>query len=61
MIAKPHSDAIKRVILENMIRLADDHREHCKGEECNISLSLIPMLLEMAGITVSTELFARFA
>lgn len=44
----------------NALRLADDHRKHCEGESCNISLSLMLSLLHKAGIEVPKDEVSRF-
>jgi len=54
MIAK------EKLLLDNALRLADQHREHCEGAACNIALSLIYELLERAGIEVSADDRRRF-
>lgn len=44
-----------KLLKQNAIRLATHHRKHCDGEECNISLSLLLDLLELAGIELTEE------
>lgn len=44
----------------NALRLADDHRKHCEGATCNISLSVILNLLHKAGIEVPQDEVNRF-
>lgn len=40
----------KQAIKENAIRLAEHHKKHCEGPDCNISLYLLRRALELAGI-----------
>lgn len=44
---------LKQLIKENAIRLADHHRGHCDGAECNISLYLLGRTLSLAGIALT--------
>lgn len=44
-------DAVKA----NMIRLAREHRRHCCGPDCVISLYYIQWLLEKANIILSAD------
>ncbi len=43
---------------ENALRLADDHREHCAGEICTVSLKGLAELLRDAGFDM-TEVETR--
>jgi hypothetical protein len=45
----------EQVVKENAIRLAEHHKKHCDGADCNISLYMVRRLLEMAGIELSDE------
>jgi hypothetical protein len=38
---------------ENALRLADDHREHCTGGNCTVSLVALGLLLKRAGYELS--------
>lgn len=49
-----------KLILTNMLRLADHHRKHCDGASCNISLSFILKLLQRAGISTTLEEASHF-
>lgn len=42
----------KQVIKENAIKLAEHHKTHCIGQECDISLYLLRRALELAGIVI---------
>jgi hypothetical protein len=48
------------VILKNLLRLADHHREHCDGATCNVSLSFLLEVLQRAGIEVPADQRSRF-
>ena len=48
------SDMMKRIIKENIIKLAVEHKDKCNGH-CNISLILIAEFLENAGIKLTKE------
>jgi hypothetical protein len=48
------------LIVTNMIRLADHHRQHCDGAACNISLSFMLELFERAGIKLTAEQMTHF-
>jgi len=43
------------VIVDTMIRLAKEHRKHCKGSSCKINLIWILTLLEQSGINWLTS------
>lgn len=40
----------------NAIKIARHHREHCPGQECDISLFALYELLEKAGIDVTEDM-----
>ena len=46
--------------LRQAIRLADEHRAHCPGEECNIMLSCLLELLHAAGVEVPQDKVKHF-
>ena len=39
----------------NLINLAKHHKEHCHGEDCNISLYLLRKVGEKAGIVFTDD------
>lgn len=47
------------VMKENVLRLADEHREVCDSSTCTISLSLLADLLRKAGIELSEDEVGR--
>jgi hypothetical protein len=53
------TDPVDEMILNNAVRLADDHRKHCTAD-CNISLAYLLVLLVRANIAVPQELRSRF-
>jgi hypothetical protein len=50
----------EQAIKENAILLADHHREHCDGPDCNISLYLLKRALELAGIALTADEARKF-
>ena len=48
-------ELVKERLKENVLLLADDHRATCDTPNCNISLNLIGVLLDLAGIGVTAE------
>jgi hypothetical protein len=40
---------------ENVIRLIKHHKKHCEGETCDVSLFLILMLSQDAGLKFTDE------
>lgn len=44
-----------KIIKDNAIRLAEHHKEHCDGEDCNISLYLLAQTLEKAGVELTDK------
>ncbi len=53
-MAKLTEEGMERV-KENALLLADEHRKSCDNPTCNISLSLLGVLLDAAGIGVTHE------
>lgn len=51
----PYDLALKK----NALRLADDHRQKCESD-CTVSLALLKVLLERAGIELTPEEGRRF-
>ncbi len=41
---------LKRVLKKNAMALAKHHRKHCDGEHCTISLYLLRLMAEKAGV-----------
>lgn len=39
----------------NLLRLVRDHKEHCPGETCNVSVSLILVVAIRAGLEFTDE------
>ena len=56
---RAHESHENEALLQNAVKLADDHREHC-SESCGVSLYLILLLLRKAGIEVPGYLVSRF-
>jgi len=50
----------KTILKENAIRIAKDHKKHCDGEDCNISLLLLVELLDNAGIKLTKNQLSEF-
>lgn len=42
-------------LVRNAIRLAENHRSHCSGAGCDIALSLLVVLLQRAGIALTSS------
>lgn len=45
----------RQAVKENAIRLVKHHKEHCAGQDCDISLYLLRRALELAGIALTPE------
>jgi len=45
----------KQAIKENAMRLAEHHKKHCDGQNCDISLHLVRRALELAGIDLTED------
>lgn len=54
------SSASDKSLLENCLKLADEHRKVCEGADCTVQLSLLLTLLNKAGIEVPKDLVSRF-
>jgi hypothetical protein len=50
----------KEILKRNAILLADEHRKHCEGETCEISLLMLATLLSRAGIELEQGEFKHF-
>jgi hypothetical protein len=48
------------ILKRNAILLAEEHRKHCEGETCEISLLLLATLLSRAGIKLEQDDFKHF-
>ena len=53
------TDSMGEAMKRNILLVADEHRKNCLGA-CNISLSLLRLLLKRAGISLTPEEEARF-
>jgi len=43
----------------NLLRLIDEHRQHCKGEDCDISISTVAAVFMRAGIVFTADELGR--
>ena len=50
----------KQAVKENAIRMAEHHRKHCEGEDCNISLYLLKRALDLADIKLDRAESLKF-
>ena len=48
-------DSDDEVLKQNVLRLAKHHKATCPGEECNISLHMLAVVLKRAGIKITEE------
>jgi hypothetical protein len=53
-------NVLDEALLMNALNLADHHRKHCDGAECNVNLWMLWELLRRAGIEVPKEVERRF-
>jgi hypothetical protein len=53
-------ETMSEILKRNAILLADDHRQHCEGETCTISLLLLATLLRGAGIELNENDLKHF-
>src|SRR5882672_9616171 len=55
-----HSDVKIEIWKNNTLALAEQHRKHCEGEKCNISLYTLREMAERAGVNFTQEEFPLF-
>ena len=48
-------DDYRKMLKDNAIRFAKDHKKTCQDPECDISLYLLSELIEVAGIKLTQK------